>query len=369
MDNFLNYKALCFVEQNFAKKHNAFFSHAAKGEAGTVIKDSFWVLPLDLTEETSAKNFAGNVSCMRCGSEAEESFPPLDFYVFDSISSTLDICHELSAQGKVRPFSSIVCREQTKGRGQLRREWKSLADNLYTALVLPDAYPFNTEAAAPAVGALFAQALYNLGFSVELKWPNDLVQKGQTGYEKVGGILLEERNGFLVAGTGINLFSCPGDSDLRENFFISAGRLSGFGRRENIGKFLNKFYNYLAQGDGICLPSTVQYLEKTDETDIFSAILGFWFALVKEIKLCYEKKILSCNTHTWNALCKKYLAFLGDTVLIKDALIKEDSCANELFAGDLAGQIIGLGQEGELLLSSQSGLMCIVGGSITKFKG
>lgn len=362
-------KALCFVEQDFAKKHDAFFSLAAKEGADAENKDGFLSLPLDLSEGilagTAEKKFLGR----QCGKESEESFSALDVYVFDSISSTLDICHGLSAQGKVRPFSSIVCRRQTKGRGQLRREWKSLADNLYTALVLPDTYPFNTEAAAPAVGALFAQALNNLGFSVELKWPNDLVQKGQSGYEKVGGILLEERNGFLAAGTGINLFSSPDDSELRVNFCMSAGRLKGFSLKENQEKFLNNFYNSLGHVNGPCLPSPVQRIEKTGETDNFPAILGFWFALVKEIKLCYEIKIISCNTHAWNALCKKYLAFLGDTVLIKDALVKEDSGANELFAGDLAGQIIGLGQEGELLLSSQSGLMCIVGGSITKFKG
>lgn len=339
MNDSLKNKALCFVEHDIAQKHNAFFSSGSVQYEGNFMEFPF------------ADDFLRDV------------------HVYGSISSTLDICHDLSREKSMRPFSSVICKEQTKGRGQLRREWKSLNGNLYTALVLPDAYPFNTEAAAPAVGVLFAVALENLGFGVELKWPNDLVQKKEAGYEKIGGILLEERSGCLVAGTGINLFSSPSDAEMRENFFMSAGKLQGFEQKETKEKFLNYFYNSLALPRCNFRQTCLQHTEKTDETDNFSAILGFWFALVKEIKLCYEKKIISCNTHAWNAMYKKYLAFLGDTVLVKDALVKKEFSADGFSAGDLAGQIIGLGQEGELLLSSENGLMCIVGGSITKFKG
>lgn len=337
MDSSLHNKALCCIEQSFARRHNAFFSFAENA-----VCRGFAAIPLDFEH---------------------------DVFVYDSITSTLDVCHELSGQGTVSEFSSIICREQSSGRGQLRRTWQSLRDNLYTALVLPEAYPFNTEAAAPAVGLLFACALENLGFRAELKWPNDLVQKRNGVYEKIGGILLEERNGCLVAGTGINLSSCPDDSQLRENFFISAGKLDGFNTQETRRKFLDIFYNSLKSGLVKKEFDILQHTGINDEFMNFCVILGFWFALVKEIKLCYKTKILSCNTHTWNAMYKKYLAFLGDTVLVKDALAKQEFSSAEIFGGDLEGQIIGLGQEGELLLSSRSGLMCIVGGSVTKFKG
>lgn len=337
MDSSFSDKALCYVEQTFARRHNAFFS-----SADNAVRQGFAAMPLDFEH---------------------------DVFVFDTITSTLDVCHDLSGQGAVEDFSSVVCREQSSGRGQLRRTWQSLRNNLYTALVLPDAYPFNTEAAAPAVGFLFACALENLGFRTELKWPNDLVQKRNGVYEKIGGILLEERNGRLVAGTGINLSSCPDDTQLRENFFISAGILDGFTAKENQKKFLDIFYNSLKSGLAKKNFDILQHIENKDEFINFCVILGFWFALVKEIKLCYKTKILSCNTHTWNAMYKKYLAFLGDTVLVKDALAKQEFSSEEIFGGDLEGQIIGLGQEGELLLSSRSGLMCIVGGSVTKFKG
>lgn len=337
MDCSFQNKALCCAEQDFAREHNAFFS-AWNGS----LFPGFLSAPLDFGH---------------------------DVFVFGKITSTLDAFHELSGQGKLREFSSIVCREQTSGRGQLRRKWQSMRDNLYTALVLPDAAPFNTDAAAPAAGLLFAQALENLGFAVELKWPNDLVQKQGETYVKIGGILLEQRGGQLAAGTGINLAACPDDSLLRDNFFISAGRLAGFWEKDRQKKFLDIFYNSLAPELAKSCQDFLQHLENTEKFIRFLVILGFWFALVKEIKLCYEKTILSCNTHTWNAVYKKYLAFLGDTVLIKDALVKQDALFAETGSADLEGQIIGLGQEGELLLSSCSGLMCIVGGSVTKLKG
>lgn len=335
-------KALCFVEPLFAQKHSAFFSEKCAGRQG-----DFFVF--------SSADGAGRHDTV--GFNA-------DFYLFDTVTSTLDKAHELSLQKEMNAFTTIICKNQTNGRGQLRRKWESLRNNLYTALVLPETYPFNTEAAAPAFGGLAAYALEKLGFDIALKWPNDLVQKSENGYEKIGGILLEQRNDCLVAGMGINLCSAPCDESLREDFFISAGKLKHFQNESNQKRFFAYADNSLLKSSGEKCADLLQYGEIKDENDNFTAILGFCFALVKQIKLCYEERVSSCNPGTWNALYKKYLAFSGETVLIKDALGKDAFCF-----GDIAGKIIGLGQEGELLLSSGHGLIRIVGGSITKFKG
>lgn len=329
MDTVINGKALCFFEQNFAKKHNAFFA---------------------FSQEESEKEYIERP--LNAGS---------DVFVYSSISSTLDQAHILLEQNRMKEFSSVICEEQTRGRGQLRRQWHSLRDNLYMALVLPDVYPFNGEAAAPAFGAVTACALERLGFDTEIKWPNDLVQKQGNGYVKIGGILLEERNGRLVAGMGINLFSSPDTSQLRNDFFIEAGKLKGFERPEIYGKFVNNLNNSLRPQGGESSQKQFQHIENTGENSRFPAILGFWFALVEELKLCYKTKVLSCDSQNWNAVCKKYMAFLGETVMIKDALVKNEPCSDNIY-----GQIIGLGKEGELLLHTETGLKCIVGGSVTK---
>lgn len=329
MDTVINGKALCFFEQNFAEKHNAFFA---------------------FSQEELEKEYAERP--LNIGS---------DVYVFSTVSSTLDKAHELIERNRLKEFSSVICEEQTCGRGQLRRQWHSLRNNLYMAFVLPDVYPFNGEAAAPAFGAMTACALERLGFGVEIKWPNDLVQKQDGIYVKIGGILLEERNGCLVAGMGINLFSYPETAQLRNDFFIEAGKLKDFERPEVYGKFLKNLNNSLRPQGSESSEKQFQHIENMEENSYFPAILGFWFALVEELKLCYKTKILSCDSQNWNAVCKKYLAFLGDTVMIKDALVKNEPCSDNIY-----GQIIGLGQEGELLLHTETGLKCIVGGSVTK---
>lgn len=340
MDTQIKTKALCFFEQEFAQKHNAFFSLKQ-----TEKQQDFLAVPTNL--EYNA-------------------------YVFDTLTSTLDKAHELSKihkffrEDEMHAFTVLVCKKQLSGRGQLRRKWESLENNLYTAIFLPDAYPFNTEAAAPAFGAMVAYALEKLGFCVELKWPNDIVQKGDNGYEKVGGILLEERNHCLAAGMGINVFSAPPNTLLRDNFFISAGKLKNFSAQARQNEFFNYFNNSLLDAERKNAENINQPLDNIEEIDKFFVNLGFCFALVKEINLWYKKNLLSYNKTAWNRLCKKYLAFLGDTVCVKEALIKNALVKDTCYSGDVVGQIVGLGEEGELILSSKNGLIYIVGGSITK---
>lgn len=334
MDTKNKTKALCFFEQEFAQKHNAFFSLKQ-----TEKQQDFLTVPTNLG---------------------------YDVYVFDTITSTLDKAHDLSKQGGMHAFTTIVCEKQLSARGQLRRKWESLENNLYTAIFLPDAYPFNTEAAAPAFGGVVACALEKLGFCVELKWPNDIVQKTDNGYEKVGGILLEERNNALVAGMGINVFSAPHNHLLRDNFFISAGQLKNFTDKARQKEFFNYFNNSLLGEDGKNTENNSQPADNIQEIDKIFVNLGFCFALVKEINLWYKKDLLSYNKTTWNVLCKKYLAFLGDTVRVKEALVKDAFVKDSFRSGDVVGQIVGLGEEGELILSSENGLTYIVGGSITK---
>ena len=70
--------------------------------------------------------------------------------------------------------------------------------NLYAALSWPADAGALGSAAPVVVGACLADALYARGFAARVKWPNDLLVDGA----KVGGILLEERGGAVVAGVG-----------------------------------------------------------------------------------------------------------------------------------------------------------------------
>ena len=163
-------------------------------------------------------------------------------YLAGHATSSLDVAQALAHRNLLPEWGAVLVLAQSAGRGQLRRAWASPPGNIYAALRLPTAWPLNTEAAATAVGGLFASALTQLGYAVSLKWPNDILQVqneefstssdgasvrpcSATAWVKAGGILLEERGGVLLAGVGLNISSAPPASALREGFALPAGVL------------------------------------------------------------------------------------------------------------------------------------------------
>lgn len=70
-------------------------------------------------------------------------------------------------------------------------------------------------------GHVFMTVLQGLGADLVMKWPNDLLQSGR----KVGGMLIEEKNGVVILGLGLNLVSCPSDDMMREDCSVPAGIL------------------------------------------------------------------------------------------------------------------------------------------------
>ena len=117
-------------------------------------------------------------------------------YHFDEVSST----NELARSYPV--YTALTADHQTGGRGRHGRIWESVNGNLYLSLVLPDFQEKNPYLAF-VVGVAVAAALAE--FDVRLKWPNDVLLKGQ----KIGGILLEQAPGKLIAGIGINVAGHP----------------------------------------------------------------------------------------------------------------------------------------------------------------
>jgi BirA family biotin operon repressor/biotin-[acetyl-CoA-carboxylase] ligase len=143
------------------------------------------------------------------------------------VTSSLDVARKLAEEGRLEVWDSLIAESQSAGRGQLRRSWFSPPGNLHAALRLPLSPPFDGSAASVAAGGLFVGALRELGWSVWLKWPNDLVLTHHGLPRKVGGILLEERDGILLAGVGVNIASAPELSALRKDAAMPAASLAG----------------------------------------------------------------------------------------------------------------------------------------------
>jgi BirA family biotin operon repressor/biotin-[acetyl-CoA-carboxylase] ligase len=126
--------------------------------------------------------------------------------VLPTVTSTLDIVHELAAEG-APPGTLVVADEQVRGRGREGRRWHSPPGS---GLLLGYLYQAPREAVAGVlalrVGLAVGAALGSLGIEVALKWPNDVVLHDR----KAGGILCEARSGaggggWIAVGIGLNV--------------------------------------------------------------------------------------------------------------------------------------------------------------------
>lgn len=139
-----------------------------------------------------------------------------DVYVARETGSTFELAWLIAGQGLLRPWDAVLALSQNNGRGQLRRPWYSPAGNLHVSFLLPSGPVFEGAPASVLTALLLIKAFGRLGLELKLKWPNDLVlvRAGMPG--KLGGLLLEEQGGMLLAGLGVNLVHAPGDGMMRE---------------------------------------------------------------------------------------------------------------------------------------------------------
>ena len=126
---------------------------------------------------------------------------------FRRIASTLDVLHDLAAQG-APDRTIVVAEEQTAGRGSRGRVWHSPVGGLWYSQVCRPASRVAAEIVSLRTGLALAHALDALGGlpRIALKWPNDLLIEGR----KVGGILCEARwpggsLGWVAVGLGLNV--------------------------------------------------------------------------------------------------------------------------------------------------------------------
>lgn len=157
-------------------------------------------------------------------------------FVCGPCGSSLDAVRGLDSlfaeSGGLPPWATVLALSQQAGRGQLRRKWESPAGNIYAALRWPEPPGTPVGLTPVTVGLALCEAMGRAGLNVRMKWPNDIL----FGPNKVGGILVEEREGRVTAGIGVNLDSAPPVSALREGAAAPAGSLAALeSGMKNIG--------------------------------------------------------------------------------------------------------------------------------------
>ena len=234
------------------------------------------------------------------------------YTVLESVDSVLDSAWKMVAESRFSVFDALVAYEQTAGRGQYGRTWISPRGNVYAAVRLPYTAPFDNTEAAMALSCCIAATLSDFGFDVKIKWVNDLVIDGG----KVAGILLEQKNGKLIAGIGINLVSCPDSVALRRNAALPATCLSAINPR-------------VAR-------------ELTPES------------IVKNLLERLGKLDLDSFSRLWRQQALSRLLWLNEPV----CLDVDDSV--------VTGTLAGIDERGGLLLASQGGIKTYMRGAIRK---
>lgn len=146
--------------------------------------------------------------------------------VFDSVSSTLDVAHELGASGA--PSGTLVLADmQTAGRGRGGKRWASAPGaGLWLTLVEREVDAAVIDVLALRLGLVAAIALDRFaGERIMIKWPNDLF----TSSGKLAGILVEARwrDGlpeWVAVGMGVNV-RLPDDTENAAALRTAASRI------------------------------------------------------------------------------------------------------------------------------------------------
>jgi BirA family biotin operon repressor/biotin-[acetyl-CoA-carboxylase] ligase len=197
----------------------------------------------------------------------------------------------------------------------MRRAWTSPAGNLHASFLLPGGRLEAWNRVLPLVlGDLLRGALARLGAEVELKWPNDLVQRQDGVLRKVCGVLMEDRGGVTICGLGINLAGAPRDAALRADAAFSAGVLR--------------------------------------VTNSFGGPLSIWRELVKCVKTDYGLLLVNEVPEHFVERLSGRILWQGEEVLLREG-------------GDVRRvRLVGLSPDGGLLVASGSNVETIYSGSI-----
>ena len=271
---------------------------------------------------------------------------PAPVYIAGRCTSTFNLAWQLQENDMLPEWGAVLCSCQTEGRGQLRRTWHSPRGNLYVSFRLPSDANLQGDAASLVTGGLLARAFEALGFPLSLKWPNDLLLAGNA---KVGGLLLEERSGVILAGLGLNLAECPPAAALRADRATPAAvllpchalsPLPGLGV-ETLEAERGK--NRAESGSGNRAEASA-HESGASETEEPLAPFALWRHLVSAAILEYTRSVAGQSLPRVFAAFDHLLAWKGRQVTLTEA-------DGSVFSGRYQG----LGETGGLVLQSADG--------------
>ncbi|MCM8815292.1 MAG: biotin--[acetyl-CoA-carboxylase] ligase [Candidatus Omnitrophica bacterium] len=119
-------------------------------------------------------------------------------FFFKKTTSTMDVARQL-CQSEFEPV--VVAETQTKGRGRHGREWVSDRGGLWVSVVWKDVSKNLLNHLFLVVSVSIIQTLNEFKISAKIKLPNDIYVRDN----KIAGVLIENLNGCVIIGIGINV--------------------------------------------------------------------------------------------------------------------------------------------------------------------
>jgi biotin-[acetyl-CoA-carboxylase] ligase BirA-like protein len=183
-------------------------------------------------------------------------------YLFDTVTSVLDVAHRLAAQGAA-DGAIVLAEEQTAGRGRGGRAWASpRGGGVWLAQLMRPAEPPVAGALALRCALALREALScaALDLAVQLKWPNDVMVAGR----KAAGVLCEARwagtrLAWIAAGVGVNVRG-PLPPELARNAIALAAAAPGLGRLEVLRELVPRLRETGARPGGLSTPEREAFL-------------------------------------------------------------------------------------------------------------
>jgi biotin-(acetyl-CoA carboxylase) ligase len=250
---------------------------------------------------------------------------------YGTVTTVFDPAWELFKAGQLPVWGSVLAESQTQGRGRGGHVWQSPKGHVYAALRLPDEPPFNGSAASVSLALALALALEELfDLKVMIKWPNDLMLAGK----KVGGLLLEARQGAVIGGIGLNLLTPPAEARAGDQVLTTK------------------------DGGQVLKSPSAGALPISWKPE------RLWPQLVEKTRLCYNFKMAS---HFHSPIGnEKIIKMAADRLLGLDQTVTVHTPSTEppFPDQDLIGVLIGLDSTGALLIERDQSIFAVWSGSL-----
>lgn len=125
---------------------------------------------------------------------------------YNTIDSTNDFCKNSS--DTLKDGTLVLAETQTQGRGRFNRPWFSpKGTGIFCSIFLkPKLSPYDISKITSIICASIAKTLIDMNIPISVKWPNDIYLDGK----KLGGILTEmkcdmDEINYLIIGFGLNI--------------------------------------------------------------------------------------------------------------------------------------------------------------------